>query len=363
MLTPPACSGNEIAPHAPLSPNAASSRGGATCWVLTDGKAGDEMQCLGVAQAVAERMPVGEIVVRRVRPRPPYVWLMPRGGIDPREAPSRPGSPIAPPFPDILIASGRRAVPYMRAVARASKGRTFTVFLKDPRIGARAADIIWVAEHDRLRGDNVLVTLTAPHRVSQGLLEAARRGPPAALAGLPHPRVAVLVGGNSRHHTFSDADVAAFLSHLEAVTRQGVALMATVSRRTPAALTQGLRRIVSETNGYLWDGSSANSADNPYIALLALADWVVVTADSSNMMGEAAATGKPLLVFEPSGGHAKLRAFLGGLEKCGIARPLRGRLEGDAYPPLDSTETVADAIVRSFASRRARPLADAGGTP
>jgi uncharacterized protein len=77
---------------------------GASCWVLTDGKAGDEAQCLGVAERLGLMAEP-----RHVKPRPPWVWLMPRGPIDPAEAPDRPGSPIAPPFPDICIASGRRA--------------------------------------------------------------------------------------------------------------------------------------------------------------------------------------------------------------------------------------------------------------
>lgn len=347
----------------PPIPDAAFSPAGAVIRVLTDGKAGDEMQCLGVAQALAREMPVSAIDVRRVRPRPPFVWLMPWGGIDPREAPTRPQSPIGPPFPDIVIASGRRAVSYVRALKRASDGHTFTVFLKDPRTGAGSADLIWVAEHDRLRGDNVIVSLTAPHRVSRERLEAARLDPPAVLAVLARPRVAVLVGGDSRHHRFREEDIAAFLGHLEALTLEGASLMATVSRRTPEALSEGLRRIVARSGGFLWDGASPNSADNPYIALLALADWVVVTADSSNMLGEAAATGAPLLVFEPTGGHAKLTALLDGLEKCGIARPLRGKLEGSAYLPLDTTVTVAQAIARSFAAHRARLTAPGGATP
>ena len=133
--------------------------------------------------------------IRRVAPRALYALLMPRGPIDPREAPSLPGSPIAPPFPDILIASGRRAIPYVRAVRKASGGRTFTIVLKDPRTGVGTADLIWVQEHDRLRGPNVVATLLAPHRVSARRLAAARTARDPRLAELAAPRVAVLVGG------------------------------------------------------------------------------------------------------------------------------------------------------------------------
>ena len=135
---------------------------GVTAWVLTDGKVGDEAQCLAVSEALGL-----QAEARHVDPRAPFSWAMPFGPIDPREAPKQPLSPIRPPFPDLLIASGRRAIAYVRHVKRASGGRTFTVILKDPRAGGTAADFIWVPEHDRLRGPNVLVTLTAPHRLTQ----------------------------------------------------------------------------------------------------------------------------------------------------------------------------------------------------
>ncbi len=141
---------------------------------------------------------------------------MPLGPIDPQERPQAKDSPIAPPFPDILVASGRRAVAYLRHVRQASGGKTFTVFLKDPRTGAKTADLIWVPEHDQLRGSNVIVTLTPPHRISQARLAAAREAPDPRLAGLKHPRVAVLAGGDSRHHHFTPEDADRFVAALGA---------------------------------------------------------------------------------------------------------------------------------------------------
>jgi uncharacterized protein len=313
-----------------------------SAWVLTDGKAGDEQQCLGVAEALGL---VPDI--RRVAPRAPFSWLMPWGPIDPREAPARPASPIASPFPDLLIASGRRAVPYVKAVKRASGGHTFTVILKDPRTRASAADLIWVPEHDRLRGPNVIATLTSPHRVSGERLAAARASPDCRLAALPTPRVAVLAGGDSRHHRFTEADIARFLDGLTQVAHAGASLMITASRRTPPALKEALRRLATE-RGFFWDGAG----ENPYVPMLALADAVVVTADSANMVGEAAATGMPVLLFEPSGGHPKLTTFIEGLKRHGAVKPFAGRLEAWSYEPLDSTPTIAAAVAAGLARHR-----------
>lgn len=317
--------------------------GGLTAWVLSDGKAGDELQALSVAEALGI-----EPEIRRVKPRAPFSWAMPWGSIDPRERPGAHNSPLVPPFPDLLIASGRRAVPYLRFVKKASGGRTFTVFLKDPRTGPATADFIWSPSYDRLRGPNVLNTLTPPHRVTSRRLEEARAKPDPRLANVPRPRIAVLAGGDSRHHRFTGDDIARFVERLAALAETGAGLMITASRRTPPALRDALVELAGRSGGFFWDGSG----DNPYISLLALADAIVVTADSFNMIGEAAVTGAPILVFEPTGGHPKLKVFLEEMRALGAVHPFRGRLEGEAYPPVNSTPRIARAIAEGLRRHR-----------
>ncbi|MGF9764044.1 mitochondrial fission ELM1 family protein [Microvirga sp. 0TCS3.31] len=316
---------------------------GPITWVLTDGKAGDELQALSVAEALGLSPQI-----RQVKPRAPFTWLMPWGPVDPRERPGAPGSPLARPFPDLLIASGRRAVAYLRYVKRASGGRTYTVFLKDPRTGPKTADFIWSPSYDRLRGPNVLTTLTPPHRVSAQRIEAARAQPDPRLAHLSHPRVAVLAGGNSRHHRFTEENIVRLVEHLTSIADTGAGLMVTASRRTPAPLREALIALTSRHGGFFWDGTG----ENPYVDLLALADFIVATADSGNMIGEAAATGRPILVFEPSGGHQKLDVYMDGLKSHGIVHPFEGRLVGQPYEPLNSTPKVAKAIAEGFTRHR-----------
>ena len=314
-----------------------------TSWIITDGKAGDLAQCIGVAQAMG--LAPSE---RVVRPQAPFTWLMPRGPIDPREGPGKADSPVAPPYPDILIASGRRAVPYLRAVKTLSRGQTFTIFLKDPRTGPKTADFIWVPAHDRLRGPNVMTTLTSPHKVSQAALGQARANPPPQLSALGHPRVAVLVGGDSRHHRFKPDDIRRFGENLSKLAASGASLMGSRSRRTPEALALVVASIFERSGGWWWDGAG----DNPYLALLANADAIVVTADSVNMIGEAAATGAPVLVFEPSGGHGKIGKFLNGLADHTVVHRFDGNLVGQPYEPLDSTQEIAQAALKAFATHR-----------
>ncbi|WP_300472131.1 mitochondrial fission ELM1 family protein [Breoghania sp.] len=312
-------------------------------WVQSDGKAGDENQCIAVADALG-----CPFEARHVAPRARFVWAMPRGPIDPREHPSRPDSPVRPPFPDLVIASGRRTVPYLKCISRASAGATMTVFLKDPLTGPGAADFIWVPEHDKLRGKNVLATPTPPHRFSQERLAALRAAPPADIARLTAPRVAVLVGGDSRHHRFTAYDVETFGHRLEHLA-QTARLMITLSRRTPKLLADRIARLKDKGPHLIWDGTG----ENPLAAYLANADAVVVTADSTNMVGEAAATGRPVLVYEPSGGHRKISSFLDRMSELGVTRPFAGRLETYRYEPLDSTPVIAEAIRALWQARHA----------
>lgn len=327
---------------------------GTTCWVLTDGKIGDEVHCFGIAQALGLRPDR-----RLVAPRPPWSWLAPYGPPPPRDRHSRAGSPIAPPFPDLAIASGRRTVPYLRAVKRLSGGRTFTVFSKDPYRGRSTADVIYVPAHDKLRGPNVISTLTSPHRLTAEFFADARREPDPRLAVLPRPRVGLILGGPSGSYSFSMRDA----EHLAAVARKlladGYNLMITPSRRTPPFVAQAVsdaaREAIHDGRAFCWDGSG----NNPYPAILALADAIVMTGDSVNMMGEAAMSGAPIHVIETTGGHPKMTWFIDAMAKAGAVRRWAGAIERFTYNPIDATPEIARGIAIRYRAFRGKAMPSA----
>ncbi len=320
-----------------------SDLSGVRTWIVTDGKAGDENQCLGIAEYL--RLP---FEVRRIPSHRPFGWTAPWGPVDPRDAPGRAGGVLEGPLPDILIASGRRSVPYLRAVRKASQNRTFTAFLKDPRTGADTADFVWVPDYDDLRGPNVYTTLTAPHQVSQERLREARKVPDPRLAVLHWPRIAVLIGGDSRHLRYRPKDMKRLVGDLVKLAEGGCSLMLTVSRRTPPALRDQLQSLVREKGGFFWDGTGAN----PYIGMLAIADQIVVTSDSANMVGEAASTGVPLLLFDLPKTYIRHRRMFAGLAMAGALKPFIGRLEGLKYSPIDATPDIAGAMKSAFLRHR-----------
>ena len=313
---------------------------GIPAWIVTDGKAGDEEQCLAVAAAsglAAE--------IRRVAPRAPWCWAMPWGPVDPRERPGLEGGPLRGPLPGLAIGSGRRAVASLRALRRVSGGRVFTAFLKDPRVAPGTFDFVWAPSHDRVRGRNVLLTPTSPHRISVAALAQARSHPDPRLAAVRRPRVAVLVGGQARAVPFDDSAARALLGGLRLLAKSGAGLAITSSRRTPDGLRRDLAALARENGGFFFDGSGPN----PYLSILAEADAIVVTADSINMLSEAVATGRPVHAFVPGPLPRRHRAFLEGLVQAGAVRPFAGRLETFTYPPLDATPVIAAALAAAYA--------------
>ena len=326
------------------------------CWVVTDGKAGMEVQCLGLAEALGFEPRIKRIQVTR-----PWRWLPPQwvpdplGTIAPPQGGSQGGSqsgsqgdPLAPPWPEVLIASGRQAVACSMAIRRASGGRTFTVQIQNPVVDPARFDVVVAPQHDRLTGDNVIETLGGLNRVTEARLSAAaaRFGP--VFGHLPRPTIAVVLGGSNRVYRFTQAIARRLGEDLARLCRtEGAGLLVTASRRTDPGIMALLRAALNGCAAEIWDGEG----ENPYLGYLGLADAFVVTGDSVNMVCEAATTGKPVYVVELAGGSAKFARFHRALRQAGATRPFAGRLEHWSYPPLRDTETAAAEIRRRLTAR------------
>jgi uncharacterized protein len=158
----------------------------------------------------------------------------------------------------------------------------------------------------------------------------------------------VILGGDSKHHRFTPANIAGLTETLTVLASGGAHLVVTPSRRTPTSLADAVRALCAQTGGFFWDGSG----ENPYLAILAHADHLVVTADSVNMLGEAAATGTPIHLFTPSGGHTKISSFVSGLERHGAVRALSPTLETWSYDAIDATPIIAITVAKAYGAKR-----------
>ena len=318
-------------------------------WAMSDGRAGIEAQAVGLSEAVARRRP-SEVIVKRIAWKgrlgrlPWWLNLVPRRWLTP-------DSDVGPPWPDILIAAGRATLPLAIRIKRWSGGKTFVVQIQDPRVPAKFFDLVIPPNHDRLKGDNVVSIIGAPHRVTAKKLADEYARFAAAIDPLPHPRAAVLIGGRSRAFDLTPERAAAIANQIQlALEQEGGSVLLTFSRRTPAQARALLTARLKSLPGIIWDGEG----DNPYFAFLAGADYVLVTEDSANMATEAAGTGKPVFILKMDGQSLKFRLFHEELERHGAARPFGGAFHGWTYEPLAETDrAAAEVLARMDASRDA----------
>lgn len=304
-----------------------------TARVLCTDLAGLRSQALGLAEAAGFSPDL-----RVIAPKRPWTMLSPMLWPDPPAAIDQ--AALAPPEGDLLLGAGGAAARVLAALRRPDLP---SVIIQHPRMDAGRFDAVVVAKHDRLTGPNVIVTRTALHRVTQKRLELERALWAPHFAHLPRPLVAVLVGGSNgryRLDTGAARNLAEGLARM--MDRDRVGLMLTPSRRTDSAARAILDEALYPRGAWIWNGQG----ENPYFGMLAVADAIVVTADSVSMVSEAVATAAPVMLARLPGKSSRIGAFMDDMLACGRVRSFEGRLQTWPALPLDDTPLAAAALRR-----------------
>lgn len=304
-----------------------------TVWTLSDGNAGNVRQAHALADALGMRSRDWSLDTRA-----PWRWIAPRGPAAERAFGRRFRVALSQP-PVLAIGCGRQAALATRVLGRHGSA---TVQILDPRVTTRHWDLVIAPEHDRLQGANVIRVLGSLHPVDDHWLDEARRRF-TALATLPHPRTALLLGGESAHARLDTALLESLtLQLLEHADGEGGCVLATTSRRSPPELGSLLRRHFAGRSGMLWSAQSDGA--NPYPGLLACADRIVCTADSVNMLTEACATTVPVFVAGLDRLKGRPRRFVDRLLALGRIQRLDDTLADFAVTPLRETARVASEV-------------------
>lgn len=314
------------------------------CWAVTDEKVGNIIQAMGLAEALGL-----EATLKRIHPQPPLSWLPPKLCPDSLALIGHRGpSDLVPPWPDLAIGVGRRAVRPLLALRAASRKAgstrpTVIIQVQRPTLPAARFDLVIVPQHDGLSGPNVIQMLGSIHRVTKPRLAADKQAFSSTFKDLPERRLAVLLGGRNKVHRF-DVDQARGLgrSLAELARRESLGLMITPSRRSDPKVTAALIGQLGSVPYRCWDGQG----DNPYYAILASATAAVVTEDSVNMVTESAAAGLPVFVVGLRGGSAKFERFHKDMQEAGLTRPYEANLDLWSPPPFDEMPNLARQIAQ-----------------
>ena len=170
-------------------------------WVLADENSGNVSQCLGVAEALGLPYEVKRIVYNKWA-RLPNIVL----GSSILHITRESAETISSPWPNLVIASGRRTVAVARYIKKRSQASVFLAQLMWPGRPVRDLDLISAPLHDDMgSNEDIVRTFGAPHNVTVSRLATASDSWKKDLSGLSRPRIAVLIGGDTKRKSFSSA--------------------------------------------------------------------------------------------------------------------------------------------------------------
>ena len=369
---------------------------GPRIWLLTGQRAGDNAQVQALAAMVAEQ-------ARAHLPEAPLLeekslsWsalrLLPNVLLPPTLAVLRASAraAITPPWPDLVIGVGRRAVPVARWIRQRNPALRIA-WLGRPRAPLHWFDLLLTTPQYGLPADapNVVMLDLPPAMPAQAEAQVLAHWRQ-RFAHLPRPWIGVLVGG-ARWPLLFDASDAARLG--EAVQRLAAATggswIVSTSPRTGIRQARALHEALHQPGWFHFYRAGEAARDplkNPHRALLALADCFVVTADSASLLAEAVRTGRPVHMFPARQGalaprwradaglarwlaeHGLLspprnmRAFAERLARQGLARWLQaapfaaGKTAGGAAPCAGGASDLRETALEEAVSRIASWLA------
>lgn len=336
------------------------SRSSPVIWALIDDRPGTANQVLGLAEAVGQ-----PFIIKELRYTPaakiPNIF---RGtkilGIDKAAL-----NELKEPWPDWVIAAGRRSAPVARWIKKQTGGMAKLVQLMDPGPPRRDFYLIAIPEHDKTPGlralelnnnlfrhdkkcdhpltNKIVYTIGSPHRLTPAKLNEACAQWQRQFGHLPKPHIALLVGGSSKKSNLSSALAAQLLERVQEMAKEaGGSLLVTTSRRTPSKIIKALQKGLKVPH-YFYDWHSGG--ENPYQGILACADYIVATGDSMSMCSEACATGKPVYIYAPgviaSDKHKRLHQ---SLFKRKLAQAFGGNFQPYTYEPPNVARDLAERL-------------------
>ena len=249
---------------------------------------------LALADALGWQYVVKRFVYRRTELLTNRLCGATLGGIDQYES-----DKLAPPWPDLVITAGRRNEPVARWIKKQHPD-TRLVHLGRPWSALDHYDlVITTPQYNVPTRQNVLQVALPLHDVTPAVLSGWRSQWCEKFNHLPAPRWAVMLGGDSGPFVFNTQKarrLAGWLNH--SIEAAGGSVLATNSARTSAASYQAfLDALHVPVLPYHW---TADDPENPYRGYLACADNLLVTGESVSMLAEAAATDKPLYIYDLS---------------------------------------------------------------
>ena len=242
-------------------------------------------------------------------------------------------------IPDLIISCGRKSVIPSIFLKRRNL-KIFTIHIQDPKVDFKNFDAIVAPEHDNLKGSNIYSSKGAIHYITEKEIIQAKQYLVDKIKS--EKIVSLILGGPNKYYSFkSDQIIKIFNQIKSSFVSNGYKTIVIPSMRTPKEIIDLALKEMSSC-GYV-----VNKVDKQaYLSAYALANYVVVTCDSTSMISEAATSGKPIFVahMKAKKNNYRFKRFFELFNQMGITRNLGEKVETWTYNKHNEAQRIAAEI-------------------
>ncbi len=245
---------------------------------------------------------------------------------------------------DIVISCGRKSVIPSIFLKKLYKKKIINIHIQDPKVSLSNFDFIIAPDHDGLKGKNVLISKGAIHYLRNNELEDNIGYLKSKIN--KDKIVSFIVGGPNKYYNYNKIAVNdIFLKLKNNFINNGFQLIFIPSIRTPKYIIDLAKNYFDENQIIIKEIDK-----KAYLSSLKLADYIVVTCDSTSMISEAAITGKPIYIAKmpPIKRNIRFQKFFELFKSLNIIKDLDDALEYWKYKKLNETDRISSYIKKKL---------------
>ncbi len=242
-------------------------------------------------------------------------------------------------IPDLIISCGRKSV-IPSIFFKKKNSKIFTIHIQDPKVSLKNFDAIVAPEHDNLKGDNVYNSKGAIHYITEMEISKAREYLSEKIKS--EKIISLILGGPNKYYSFNSDQIINLFDQVKSIfVSNGYRVIIIPSMRTPKETINLAIREMSSC-GHVVDKVDKQA----YLSAYALANYVIVTCDSTSMISEAATSGKPIFIahMKAKRNNYRFKKFFELFKQMGITRDLGEKVESWTYNKHNEAQRIATEI-------------------
>ena len=245
---------------------------------------------------------------------------------------------------NIVISCGRKSVIPSIYLKQKLKNKIMNIHIQDPKVSTSNFDFIVAPEHDGLEGKNVLKSKGAIHYLRENELDENENYLKSKVK--KGKVVTFIVGGPNKYYDYNNFVIdEIFFKIKNNFIQKGYQLIFIPSMRTP-------QKIIDKAKNYFDENQIVITKvdKKAYLSSLKLANYIVVTCDSTSMISEAAITGKPIYIAQMPAvkKNSRFKKFFELFKSLNITKDLENSVVDWNYKKLNETDKISGYIKENF---------------